>query len=111
MSKRVKKYSPTLQFLANCDKKTANSIVRSAKPDFLCCISDICHNILKDKVKLTAKEKKKLSTYKHQIRKIANKSTTNKSKRVLIQKGGFLGAILAPLIGSLLGPIAKTLVK
>lgn len=111
MSKRVKKYAPTLQLLAKCDKKTANAIVKSAKPEFLCCISDICHNILKDRLKLSGKEKRNLSKYKKQIRKIANRSTTNKSKRELIQKGGFLGAILAPLLGSIIGPIAKSIIK
>ena len=108
MSKRVKKYSPTLQLLAKCDKKTANAIVKSANPEFLCCISDICHNILQDKVKLSAKEKENLKKYKHQLRKIADKATTNKSKRQLVQKGGFLGAILAPLIGSVIEPLVKS---
>lgn len=111
MSKRVKKYLPTLQLLAKCDKHTANSVVKSAKPEFLSCVSDICHNILQDRVKLSPKEKQKLFKYKQQIRKIAKKSTTQKSKRELIQKGGFLAAILGPLLGSIIGPIAKGFTK
>ena len=88
-------------------KKTANAIVKSANPEFLCCISDICHNILQDKVKLSAKQKD-LKKYKHQLRKIADKATTNISKRQPVQKGGFLGAILAPLIGSVIEPLVKS---
>ena len=111
MNKRVKKNLPILQLLAKCDKHTSNAVVKSAKPEFLNCVSDICHNILQDKVKLSSKEKNRLAKYKRNIRKIANKATTQKTKRELIQKGGFLGAILSPLLGSLIGPIAKSLTK
>jgi len=111
MSKRVKKYAPTLELLAKCDKHTANSVVKSARPEFLNCIGDICYNILQGRVPLSPKDKTKLSKYKQQIRKIANKKTTLKSKRELIQKGGFIGAILAPLLGSLITPIVQSIIR
>lgn len=103
MTKRVKKFTDTLNYLSSCDKHTGKAIINTAKPELINCFSDICHNVLKGKVNLSDSEKKKLGKYKNHIRKIANKKTTQKSKKILIQKGGFLGAILAPLLGSLFG--------
>lgn len=108
MSKRIKKNAHTLQYLSKCDKHTATSILKSSNPELVNCISDICHNILKDKVKLTPREKTKLSKYKLNIRKLANPKATQKTKRVLIQKGGFL-PILLQTIAPLVAPLAKKL--
>lgn len=109
MSKRLRKFAPTLQYLARCDKPTARSIINKANPQLIDCVSDICHNILKGKVNLSSKEKARLSKYKKQIRAVAKKSGSKKSKKVIIQKGGFLGAILAPLLGSLIGPLVSSI--
>lgn len=107
MSKRLKKYAPTLQFLSKCDKHTAASIVKSSKPDFISCVSDICHNVLQDRVKLTPKEKKALAKHKAKLRKLASSKTTQKTKRELIQKGGVFG-ILLKTIAPILAPLVKT---
>lgn len=109
MIKRLKRHAKTLEFLAKCDKHTANTIIKAAKPDLLCCVSDICYNILQGKAKLSSSQKKQLAKYKSHIRKLADKSTTAKTKKTLIQKGGFLGSILAPLLGGIISPLAKGL--
>lgn len=109
MTKRVNKYKDTLQFLCKCDKHTANSIISSAKPEFISCISDICYNLLAGRVKLKPTEKNKLAKYKSHIRKIANRKTTQKTKKQLIQKGGFIGALLRPLLTSIIAPVAQSL--
>lgn len=112
MTSRVKKHAKTLRILAQCDKHTANSIIKGANPDLIACISDVCHNTLQGKVKLSDKAKKRLSRYKKSIRKIASKSATLKTKKRLLQTGhGLLSSILIPLLGSVIGPIFKTLTK
>lgn len=107
MSKRIKKYVETLNYLSKCDRRTGKSIINSANSELINCISDICYNMLRGNLKINSTQKTKLDKYKNNIRKIANKKATQKSKKELIQKGGFLGAILAPLIGSLITPLAK----
>jgi hypothetical protein len=111
MSHRLKKHAKTLKFLSECDRHTSNSIIKTAKPDLLCCIADICYNILRGKVKLSPIAKKRLAKYKKHIRKIADKKTTANTRRSLIQKGGFLGSILAPLIGTILKPLAQGILQ
>ena len=107
MTKRVKKHIPTLHLLSKCDKHTARSVINSAKPELVGCISDICHNVLQGRVQLSKNDKQKLSKYKNHIRKIAKTSTTQKAKKELIQKGGFLASLLAPLLGSIIPGIFK----
>lgn len=109
MSKRLKKHANTLRFLATCDKHTSKSILRSAQPELLACVSDICHNILNGRVELSPKERKGLAKYKASLRKIANRKTTQKTKRELIQKGGFLNTLLGPLLSNILVPLTKNL--
>ena len=96
-------------YLSRCDKNTCKAIIKSATPELIKCIADICHKILKKKVNLSAKEKKKLLKYKSELIKVANKKSTLKSKKTLIQKGGFLSAILAPSLTGVIAPLAKTL--
>lgn len=109
MTKRVKKYADTLKYLAYYNKASGKSIINSAEPELVNCFSDICYNILNGKVTLSQTERNKLAKYKSQIRKIANKRTTQKTKKTLIQKGGFLSALLGPLLGSIIVPLAKGL--
>ena len=109
MSKRLKKLAPTLQYLANCNQRTAKTIIREAPPPLVHCVSDICYNLLNGKVKLTPKEKKRLIRYKKHIRKVAKRATTKKTKKKIIQTGGFLRAILAPLLGSVLAPLTQSI--
>lgn len=110
MTSRLRKNANTLRLLAKCDKHTAKSIIKSAKPNLISCISDVCYNTLQGKVKLSPMEKRKLSKYKDNLRKVSNKSTTLKTKKELIQKGGFLAALLRPLL-SLIGPLVGNLFK
>ena len=109
MSKRLKRHAHTLKYLGKCDKNTARAIIGSASKDLLHCFSDICHNILKGNVNLSKAERQKLIRHKNTIRKIADTKTTAKNKKKLIQKGGFLGTLLAPLIRMVIGPLAKSI--
>lgn len=109
MTPRLKRHATTLLCLAKCDKTTARPIITKAKPELFHCLSDICHNILNGNIQLKISEKDRLGKYKKDIRKIADKKSTVKQKKILVQKGGFLGSLLAPLIGSVLGPLIKTI--
>ena len=54
---------------------------------------------------ISTKQRKRLRTYRKQLRKVANPKSSIASKRkVLSQKGGFLPALL-PLLAPLLGPV------
>lgn len=108
MSKRVKKHGELLKFLSHCKHHTAKSVLNSASPDVLNCISEVCLNILKGRVAVTPKQKSSLVRYKNIIRQLAQKKTSHTKKRKLIQKGGFVG-VLGKILANLLPSITSTL--
>lgn len=109
MATRLKKNASKLYCLASSDKATAKGIITNANSDLIHCLSDICHNLINKRLALTNSHKAKLRKYAAVVRKVADKKTTLKNKKVLVQRGGFLGALLAPLVGTFLGPLMKAI--
>ena len=77
------------QFISQCDKNT------------LCCLCEVAKNILKGNVRLKPAQLTKLKKHRSAIRKLALKKTSLRAKRHILQKGGFLGALIGPAIGLL----------
>ena len=69
--------------------------------EFLDCISECAKNILHRNVQLTTKQKTALRRNRQNLRQLSIKKTLLKKKRQIIQKGGLLGAILAPVLATL----------
>ena len=108
MSKRVKKHAPFLRVLAHCTHKQRQGIIQGANKELIACLCECALNILNGNVPLKPYDKKKLKKYKHHLRALANKSVSvQKKKRALRQKGGFLGALLTPILGALGGMLFK----
>lgn len=115
----LKKFAPTLRLLSKpklcpviktlilrggCSSSSSSS---SSKHSLLDCLSECALNILKGNVSLTAGEKRQLSRHKETLRLLARRDKHLQRKKAVAvqQRGGFLGALLAPLaglIGSLL---------
>jgi hypothetical protein len=71
------------------------------------CVGECASNVLNGNTNLSQLQKRKLGIYKNGLRAIANQKTSLPRKKKIIQKGGFIGALLGPLIGSVLLPLAK----
>ena len=69
--------------------------------DLLNCFSEIAKNILSDKIKLSPKQKKLFNRNRKQLRALASKKICASKKFAIVQRGGFLAALLAPLLGGL----------
>lgn len=109
MSARLKKHAHTLHYLCHCkDKNTANAIIKVAPNELINCFAEISKNVLKGNPKLSPSHTRKLQRYKAYIREVAKKSNSHKVKRRILQKGGFIGALLKPLIG-VIGPLMSGL--
>ena len=67
---------------------------------FIDCVSECAINILKGNVPLTNAQMSKLRPRKQDLRALSVKKT---KKRKIIQKGGFLSALLAPALSVLAG--------
>lgn len=110
-AQRMKKNAHFLRALHQGDKRVRQALLKGASRDEINCLCEICLNVLKGKVKLSSKQKAELSTYKNSLRKLASKSTAGPKKRSLLQRGGLIGALLGPLIRTVIGPIAKGLLQ
>ena len=99
MSQRLKKYAPYLCILHRSLPKVRKALLKkNCSPEFLRCLSECAKNVLNGNVRLTPIQKKQLSKQKKLLRKIVLKKTPLKTKRRIAQTGGFLGALLSPIV-------------
>jgi hypothetical protein len=101
MNRRVRKHLATLQFLAKSAKPSqAKAVLKCANKDLVGCLCECIQNVTMGNVAIGKSRRKKLSKHKRRLRQILDKGTNLSSKRkLLVQSGGFLPLLLAPIIG------------
>ena len=99
---------PLLQRQKN--RRLRKAILEHSDSDLICSLCECAWNILKGNVPLTPKQKTKLRKCKTHLRKLASKKVSTTRKRKVLQTGGFLSALLAPLVGSILIPLLKQVI-
>ena len=92
-----------LKLLYGAKPSIVKAVLKGAPPDLIRALCECSLNILKGHVQLTPAQKKQLSRYKQSLRLLATKSTSAKRRKQILQKGGFLGALLKPVLGVLGG--------
>ena len=109
MSKRLKAHAPYLHVLVNGTAKQREGILRGADKELVYCLCECALNVLQGNVKLQGKEKHQLKKYKQRLRDLANKKIALRTKRKLLlkQKGGWVSALIAPVLGTLAGLLLK----
>jgi hypothetical protein len=65
-------------------------------------------NVIKGNVPLNKRQLSKLRRKKRNLRQLVSKKTPLTKKRKILQKGGFIGGLLAPVL-SLLAPVVGSL--
>src|SRR6267154_774303 len=104
MSQRLHRHVNLLKALYRASPATRKSLLKKhCNTDFVCCITECVKNLLKGNVPLNSVQKKKLSAKRKVLRQLALKKTSLRKKQKLIQSGGFLGALLGPIISVLGG--------
>lgn len=104
--KRILNYIPTLKELNHySEAKKKQWMKKNASKDFVMCICECASNVLKGNVPLTNSQRKKLSCKKNSLRKLVNKRLGLKRKQKIIQRGGFLSALIGPIVSLLAGLI------
>jgi len=108
MSNRMRKFLPLFNRISKLGNKEKSQYAKRNK-EFLDCISECAKNILRGNVQLSANQKTALCRNRQNLRCLSIKKTSLKKKRQIIQKGGFLGAILAPVLATLGGGVLSSL--
>lgn len=99
MTKRLRANLDELKVLRKAKPKLRKSILRAAENDLITCLSECSHNVLNGNVQLTKKDKQTLKKHRKTLRELAKKKlSTAKRRSILVQRGGFLPALLAPIL-------------
>lgn len=108
--KRLKTHKHTLHVLKNCNPLIRRTILKSASPELIKTLCEICMNTLNGNAKISGNCKKQLKIYKNPIRKLISPRLGLKTKKkILIQKGGFLPALLGAVLSGIIGNLVERL--
>jgi hypothetical protein len=102
MNRRMKQMLPQLRRLKRMSSRDQKKFLKTCGKDFICCICEVVKNILNGNVPLKKKQLSSLARRKQSLRKLVLKKTPVGIKKKILQKGGFLGALITPIL-SLLG--------
>ena len=111
MSRRVREILSELKRLNRLSNKDRRTYIKTCSGPFIDCMCECIRNLLKGRVPLKSKQLKALHRYKRLLRKTALKKTTRSERRRILQTGGFIGAILPPLISGLASLVAPLLMR
>jgi len=84
--------------------RAKRQIVKKCDREFLDCVSECAKNVIKSNVPLKPTQLQRLRRERNNVRVLASKKTSLKKKRRILQKGGFLTALLPPVL-SVLGSL------
>ena len=101
MSAPIEEKFEKLRLLKESSPKVRKQILKDCNSSLLCCLCECALNILKGAVPLKEGQKKRLARFKHKLRKLASKKTRRKIKKRIVQTGGFIGALLTPVLSFL----------
>src|SRR5206468_1912497 len=108
MSRTLKKFAPYLKVLQKSSPKVRRKLTKkNCNPEFIKCICECAKNILIGNVDLSPQDKRRLKHHRHSLRKLMLKKTSLKTKKKIVQTGGFLGALLGPIVKILGGLFAS----
>ena len=100
----MKKYLPVLKRIRRLGDRAKREYVRRCDREFLHCVSECAKNVIKGNVPLTKRQMTNLRRKRYDLRALSKRKTSLKTKRKILQKGGFLTALLPPVL-SVLGSL------
>ena len=107
-AERLRRNYKLLKLLKKSKKVQRRKLLETANKDLILCLCDCANNILKGNVNLKPKETHRLKRHKATLRTLATSSkNVNKKRKLLIQKGGFLPMLLAPILSVAGGLVSK----
>ena len=93
----LKKNAHILHVLAHATPQMCKAIIGVADRELITCLCECAQNILNGNVPMTKNHLKHLQRYRLDVRTLGKKRTLKHSKKKILQKGGFLPALLEPI--------------
>jgi hypothetical protein len=101
MSDQIKKFVPHLKKINKASVGTQRKMIKSCDKHMIDCFCECAKNVLKGNVPLKQKQFDCLRRHKRILRKLILKKTPIKQKKKILQTGGFLGALIVPVLSFL----------
>ena len=102
---RVHEHFPLLSYLKDLSPRDQKSLIKGANRKMLEAFSEICLNLVKKNINLTPSQIDKLRPYEEEIYQLALKKHNVTKRKEIIQKGGFLGALLSSVLPALISTV------
>ena len=99
MDRRVVRNVPNMRMLRKLSAKQRKEYINHCPSDFINCLCECSKNLIKGNVPLSTSQLKSLRRHKKVLRKLSTKNASDKTRRKLLQTGGFLPLLVAPLLG------------
>ncbi len=106
-TEKLEKHADILRVLARANPKMTKAIIGAADGKLINCLCECAHNVLKGNVPLGHSHLRKLKRCRADVRTLVNKRISKAKKKRILQKGGFLGALLAPVAATVLADVVK----
>ena len=107
MSRRVSHFAPTLRRLSRLSESDKKRWLKvNLNKDLIHCICECAQNLIRGKVPLNKKQRSALIRRRKTLRELVKRKVSLSKKKKIIQSGGFLAALLGPIVsilGGLLG--------
>jgi len=106
MSQTIQKILPLLKRLQRMTPGERKNYIKSCSKKFIFDMCECVKNVLKGNVSLKSSHLKCLKRYKQSLRTLSLKRTSLTTIKKILQKGGFLAALLPSLIPGLVSLIS-----
>lgn len=98
MSKRLERNYAALQALYKANRAIQKSMIAHGSKDLILSLVECVTNIIRGNVKLTPSQLTQLRPYENQLKRFVRKKTSQKERKAILQRGGFLGTIIKPIL-------------
>jgi hypothetical protein len=106
MTPCIRKHAAILRTIIKARPDLRKALLKLADEGLIKAICECADNTLKGHVKLNPRQKKNLSRHKHILRRLAKPGETwKKKKRIIVQSGGFMLPLIAPVLGTFLASL------
>ena len=109
---RLWRNAPKLKLLKNSSAKQRKNIISKSNADLISCICDCCLNLVNGNLKVNKIQRKTLVNHAADIRALSKKGKSFKTRKtLLLQRGGFIPALLTPVLTLIASTIASKILK
>jgi hypothetical protein len=97
----MKRNAPALLALQTASSRVRFASIASAKKDLVLALVECAKNIILGNVRLTERQIAALRRHRKDIEELVKTKTGLVKRKTLLQKGGFLGMLIKPIVGLL----------